>query len=67
MTMVAHHRAPPADERSDLLLLDRIRAGDSQAFEALFRAWAERLCAFAHSYVDQHTAEDVVQEVIETR
>jgi RNA polymerase sigma-70 factor (ECF subfamily) len=63
MKIAPRPQAPPDDERSDLLLLDRVRTGDPQAFEALFRNWAERLCAFAHSYVDQHTAEDVVQDL----
>lgn len=63
MTIAAHHPDPPADERSDQLLLDRIRTGDAKAFETFFRSWAERLCAFANSYVDQHTAEDVVQDL----
>jgi len=63
MKIAPRHQASPDDERPDLFLLDRIRTGDPQAFEALFRNWAERLCAFAHSYVDQHTAEDVVQDL----
>src|SRR5262245_44010367 len=43
---------------------DRIRAGHRDAFEALYRAYWERLYAFAFRYVrSQQDAEDVVQEV----
>lgn len=43
---------------------DRIRAGDMQAFEALYRAYWPRLYAFAFRYVhSKDDAEDVTQEV----
>lgn len=42
----------------------RIRQGSASAFEALFRAHADALCAFAESYVhSQQVAEDLVHDV----
>jgi RNA polymerase sigma-70 factor, ECF subfamily len=44
--------------------IQRIAEGDAQAFEALFRALYDRLCAFAESYVgSSHTAEEIVDDV----
>lgn len=44
--------------------VERIREGDRAAFEALFRAYVEKLCAFAERYVrSSETAQDIVQEV----
>jgi RNA polymerase sigma-70 factor (ECF subfamily) len=43
---------------------DRIRAGDVQAFEALYHAYWKRLYAFAFRYLhSKEDAEDVTQEV----
>lgn len=51
---------PP--DRTALVL--RIRAGDAQAFEALFHAFHAGLCAFAYRYVkSREVAEEIVQEV----
>ncbi len=42
----------------------RIRQGDKEAFEALFRTHYEALCRFAARYVDPiETTEDLVQDV----
>src|SRR6266566_5246801 len=50
-----------ADERA---WVDRIRAGDVAAFEALYRAYWERLYAFAFRYLhSKEDSEEVVQEV----
>ncbi len=50
-----------ADER---LWADRIRAGDMDAFEALYRAYWQRLYAFAFRYVQsKEDAEEVAQDV----
>lgn len=44
--------------------IDRIVAGDSQAFEMLFRALYDRLCVFAESYVGSpDAAEEIVDDV----
>src|SRR6266480_7837595 len=44
--------------------VDRIRAGDLDAFESLYRAYWQPLYAFAFRYVrSRHDAEDVAQEV----
>ncbi|HEV8305130.1 MAG TPA: RNA polymerase sigma-70 factor [Gemmatimonadales bacterium] len=52
---------PDADERA---WADRIRAGDMEAFQALYRAYWQRLYAFAFRYVrSKEDAEEVVQEV----
>src|SRR5437870_13768301 len=50
-----------ADERA---WADRIRAGDMDAFEALYRRYWQRLYAFAFRYVrSKEDAEEVAQEV----
>src|SRR5207248_1403968 len=50
-----------ADERA---WADRIRAGDIDAFEALYRTYWQRLYAFAYRYVQtKEDAEEVTQEV----
>src|SRR5438034_11072356 len=50
-----------ADERA---WADRIRAGDSAAFETLYRTYWQRLFAFAFRYVQlKEDAEEMVQEV----
>src|SRR6266581_8429585 len=50
-----------ADERA---WVDRIRAGDVAAFEALYRRYWERLYAFAFRYLhSKEDSEEVVQEV----
>src|SRR5882672_11790750 len=50
-----------ADER---VWADRIRAGDTDAFEALYRRYWERLYAFAYRYLrSKEDAEEIVQEV----
>lgn len=55
---------PVARDRLELAWLEQIRAGDEPAFEALFRAYVEPLCAFAYSYVQsQHAAQEIVQEL----
>jgi RNA polymerase sigma-70 factor (ECF subfamily) len=53
-----------ARDRRELEWLERIRTGDEEAFEALFRAYVEPLCAFAYSYVEsQPAAEEMVQDL----
>lgn len=50
-----------ADDRA---CVDRIRAGDVNAFESLYRAWWQPLYAFAFRYVQtKEEAEEVVQDV----
>jgi RNA polymerase sigma-70 factor (family 1) len=49
---------------SELGWVERIRAGDSAAFDALFHAYHAPLCAFAYRYVAaRDLAEEIVQEV----
>lgn len=56
---------PVADPTTDPQLLDRLRAGDESALEALFRATYARLVRAAeHLLGDRGRAEDVVQEVM---
>ena len=44
--------------------VERIRAGDAGAFEALFHTYHAPLCAFAYRYVGvRDLAEEIVQEV----
>ena len=63
------HQTPAAwdDVRTDAeerAWVERIRAGDPAAFEALYRAYWERLYAFAFRYLrSKEDAEEIVQEV----
>src|SRR5437763_15169481 len=51
-------------DADDLAWADRIRAGDIDAFEALYRTYWQRLYAFAFRYVQtKEDAEEVTQEV----
>lgn len=53
----------PAVSQSDTLLIDRIRAGNSEAWEELIRRFEGRLLAFVETRLrDRGTSEDVVQE-----
>jgi RNA polymerase sigma-70 factor (ECF subfamily) len=49
-------------DRVERQWIGQIRTGDEQGFEALFRRYVERLCAFAYSYV---RARDVAEEIVE--
>lgn len=50
------------NETNDCLLFERIREGDTRAFEYVFRKYAPRLEAFARKYtIDENEAEDIVQ------
>ena len=51
-------------ERSDLLVIEQIRAGDEAAFDDLFTAWYGKLQAYAYSVLQNETqSEEVVQAV----
>lgn len=51
-------------ETDDCLLFEKIRSGDTGAFEYAFRKYAPRLEAFARKYTTDSTeAEDIVQNV----
>lgn len=53
----------PAASQSDTLLIDRIRAGDSNAWDELIGRFEGRLLAFVETRLrDRSTSEDVVQE-----
>jgi RNA polymerase sigma-70 factor, ECF subfamily len=60
--------AMPAPSPSDpTASFNRLKAGDHQAFDALYRAYHPSLCAFANSIVRDRTAgEDIVQDVFVT-
>lgn len=50
-------------QTDDKLLFDKIRSGDTRAFEFAFRKFAPRLEAFAWKYTtDRDEAEDITQE-----
>lgn len=62
----ANSPEPPlrAERPRDAELATRVRLGDASAFEELFHAHYEPLCAFVLGYVGSaETAEDVVQEM----
>jgi RNA polymerase sigma-70 factor (ECF subfamily) len=52
--------SPPAFD-DDRALFDRIRSGDDEAFERLYRRYYVPLCEFVQLYVGPTTAEDIVQ------
>src|SRR6266487_2317864 len=54
----------PETSAAELVWVDRIRAGDVDAFEALYRTYWQRLYTFAFRYVrSKEDAEEVVQDV----
>src|SRR5437899_7397144 len=54
----------PETSAAELVWVDRIRAGDVEAFEALYRAYWQRLYVFAFRYGHvKEDAEEVVQDV----
>ncbi len=60
------HPSPDSAARDgwELEWLERIRTGDEEAFEALFRAYVEPLCAYAYSYVESEpAAQEIVQDL----
>ena len=49
---------------NDLLLLNRIKNGDIQAFEKLFRSYYKPLCYYVDSFLnDMDSAEEIVQNL----
>lgn len=56
--------SPPSASQLRPDVVARIRAGDDAAFESVFRAYYEALCAFCYRYVkSSERAEDLVQDV----
>ncbi len=56
--------APPSSSDDDDALVERVRTGDAQAFEALFRAYYAPLCTYATVLVaSREDAEELVQDV----
>ena len=52
---------------NSLSVFKKIKKGDIQSFEALFRAYYEPLCRYAYTLVeDMNTAEEIVQELFYT-
>jgi RNA polymerase sigma factor (sigma-70 family) len=48
---------------ADELLVERVRAGDDEAFEELYRRYRRRIAGFAYGMVGDHArAEDIAQE-----
>lgn len=55
---------PYENRKRDLRWARQIRAGDDSALEALFRTYADRLCAFVDQHVDApEVAEEIVQDL----
>src|SRR2546429_9653201 len=55
---------PATRDARELEWFERVRTGDAQAFEALFRAYAQPLCSFAYSYVESESlAQEIVQDL----
>jgi RNA polymerase sigma-70 factor, ECF subfamily len=52
-------------DTNELELFERIRQGDKQAFETLFRLYYKSLCVFSHRIVkDAVTAEELIQDIL---
>ncbi|HEY4110248.1 RNA polymerase sigma-70 factor [Puia sp.] len=50
-------------DHTDIISIDRLRKGDMQAFEHLFKAYYEKLCLFAARFTDDlHVAEEIVAD-----
>jgi RNA polymerase sigma-70 factor, ECF subfamily len=55
---------PPAQPELEREWVERTRAGDADAFAAMFHAYYDRLCGFAERYVrSADQAEELVEEV----
>ncbi len=55
---------PATRDARELEWFARVRTGDAQAFEALFRAYVDPLCSFAYSYVESESqAQEIVQDL----
>lgn len=53
-----------SEHRQESVWIDKVRVGDSNAFEEMFRAYYAKLVRFAIHYVkSQQVAEEIVQEV----
>src|SRR6184192_1126640 len=64
MPFESHFTNEPETSAAELVWVDRIRAGDVDAFEALYRKYWQPLYAFAFRYVrSKEDAEEVVQDV----
>ena len=48
----------------DNILIERIKGGDSSAYDTLFRRYYAQLCAFACRYAEISDAENAVQDVM---
>lgn len=48
----------------DMALLHSLRKGEQKAFDTLFRRYYPMLCAYAHRFVEQEDAEEIVQDVM---
>ncbi len=47
----------------DIILVERLRNGDTRAFEQLFKPYYERLCLFANRFIDNMpAAEEIVAD-----
>ena len=47
----------------DLVLFDRLKRGDHEAFNSLFRRFYPRIMAYVAAMVEQEVAEDIVQDI----
>ena len=55
---------PMNNQYTDTVLLDRLRSGDSQAFDVLFRRYYPLLCAYGNRFVCLESAEEIAQDVL---
>lgn len=55
---------PMKNQYTDRMLLDRLRSGDTRAFDALFRRYYPLLCAYGNRFVSLESAEEIAQDVM---
>ena len=55
---------PMKNQYTDRMLLDRLRSGDTRAFDVLFRRYYPLLCAYGNRFVCLESAEEIAQDVM---
>lgn len=55
---------PMKNQYTDRMLLDRLRSGDTRAFDVLFRRYYPLLCAYGNRFVSLESAEEIAQDVM---
>lgn len=51
-------------QHTDVVLLERLKSGDTTAFDVLFRRYYPLLCAYASRFVSLESAEEIAQDTL---